>query len=245
MSAIGLGTGRLPIGRCRYFPCPREKAWRRSLFECDHISLFSQYQLVSIGENVHLCRISTDNKSSISDSGDRDAGTILRWSSAVRLRVVDSNSVHMFVRGLVESKLLFPAFCFSDLEEEDGCQHRARIVPIEQPCNQTTNFVAVFTRPPIIPLSVVFRKIAISTEPTPTDRLLPLQLSSIKRQISGMCILYRKSVITTLVSISLGDIPCEMIVESVSCQQASNVSSKPVMHLCRLERVLMIDILTG
>ena len=210
------------------------------MFECDHIARVPQFQLVSFGEDAHLCRISADSKSPTSDNGGRDEASILRWSSAVRLRVVDSDSMKMFVRSLVKSKLISAAFSFSDLDGENVCEHRARIFPIEHPCNQTTNFVAAFTRPPIVPLSVVFRKIAISTEPT--DRLRPLQLSSLKRQMSGICILYRNRVITTVVSINLGAIACEMIVESVSCQQASNVSSKPLLHLCRVGRVALQNV---
>lgn len=220
----GLDRGRLPVGHCQYFSCPRTKVWRRSGFEGDRNSLSSQFQLVALGENLHLCRVRTDNKSPVSDSGGRRSGIILRWSSAVRLRVVNSDSMNRFVQRLEESKLVSPAFRFSNIEAENGGQHRATILPIEQPCNQMTNFVAALTRPPIIPLSVVFRrKIAVSTKPT--DRLLPLQLASLKRQMIGICILYHSRLATTVVSIALGDISCEMIVESVSCQQASNVSS--------------------
>ena len=217
-------SGRLSCGHCQYSPCPRTAQLRQSGFEWDGTGLLSQFQLVALGENVHLCRLNTGDKSPLSDSGRYCTGMILKWSSAVTLKTVNSGSMPMFVQHLVKSKCVSPAFTFSGIEGGKGCEHSARVFPLKQPHNQTMNFVATFPRPPIIPLSVIFRRKFVSMSTEPTNRFLPLHLSRLKRRLNGLCILYRDRIVTTAISISMGDITCEMVVESVSCRKAPNVS---------------------
>lgn len=217
-------SGRLPCGHCQYSPCPRTTILKRSGCEWDGTALSSQFQLVALGENVHLCRLNTGNKSQSSDSGSYCTGMILKWSSAVTLRTVNSGSMLEFVQHLVKSRCVSPTFAFSDIEGGKGHEYCARVFPVEMPHNQTMNFVATFPRPPISPLSVVLRRKVVSMSTEPTSRLLPLQLSRLKRRLNGLCILYRDRMITTVITISLGDVPCEMVVESVNCQNAPNVS---------------------
>lgn len=235
MSKANLSSGDLPYGHCQYsFPCTKI---RRRISKSEHgrTAPSSQVLLVCVGNEVYLCKVGCKVPVSVSDGAmamDHHAEMVLRWNPAVKITTTNSNQVQDVIKSLVRCQAVLPVSTFTEFGEKTGSQHWARLLPVEEPQNVGTKFVATFPELPTIPLSVVFRRRPVvlngSSEP-----LKPLQLSSIKRQMAGLYMLFRDGVVTTNVSINLTDASYDMYVESVCCQLLSSVSS----YIARLTQI--------
>jgi len=217
MSEASLFSRNLPLGRCQYFH-GRAKIKRASTFDSGHENPSTQVHLVSSGVTVYVCKSRETNPGPNCSIDGTD--TILGWNQAVKLVASTSDGVLVFVQSLIKHKKVSPTFAFSPAH---SCQNWARLLPVQESRNLRANFVATMSHLPIVPLSVVFRR-RPNVPYKRDDVLQPLQLSSLKRQMAGLYILYCHEVVTTEISMTLADASYHMFVESIYCPQGSQVS---------------------